>query len=141
MNLGKGWKLFYRVNWKSFDRTDWTARERPEDILASAGFKRGPTLPIGKWLHEKKFRKHPQKTMIYTDRGEYKTGWHIYKTMEDALRLHWYLGEIVRKVEYRNIVATITEDGRRVVVAKEIKILNGLGSLKKLSPKSKGREK
>jgi len=82
-------------------------------------------LPVGKWLNEKDYRDKTDFNMKYLrteDKYEnYKFGWHIYYYKSDENYFSSWC--VKRKVKFRKIVAKGYQDGKRIVVAKEIYII------------------
>jgi len=77
----------------------------------------GRARPIGTWLKEKDFRAISDEKID----GRYKQGWHIFLRRQSALEWGIYGGLIIKRVKFRDIVATGRNvDRNRVVVAKEI---------------------
>jgi hypothetical protein len=77
-------------------------------------------LPIGKWLKEEDYREQKSVDRIgYQNISKwYKTGFHIY--VDNPLYAGIYSG--IRKVKFRKVVAKGWQDGRKVIVAKEMYI-------------------
>ena len=86
-------------------------------------------MPINRWLDEKDFRnkEHNKKRYLYIMfRYPYPYGFHIFLTRKDAIAWANETCEyITLKVKFKNIVAQGYQDGRKVIVAKNIMILKG----------------
>jgi hypothetical protein len=71
-----------------------------------------------------KWVKDDDNSYIRTCDGEkYKTGFHLYKTRREARNN--YSDSDIRKIKFRKVVATGTQNDDRVIVAREIYILKG----------------
>ena len=107
LNLeGIGYKIFRTIN---------------KGVVAQ--FKATPVLATEKWLHESDYREHSYKNRKKIDEI-YLFGWHIYTSKKGAMgRLScyqlWY-PFVVRKVEYKQGHTVGTQDGYKVIVAKQI---------------------
>ena len=75
-------------------------------------------LTKGRWMCESDYRPPVEESLRANEGGGYPMGFHAYANGNDA---RWR-GPAFR-VELRNIVATGWQDGRKVVVAKRMKIL------------------
>ncbi len=76
----------------------------------------GGRVNYNTWLKDK------AKGMIPKQCGgfSYHKGYHVYVNKEDAVFAAF--GEQIRRVEYREVVASGRQDGRQVVVARQILI-------------------
>lgn len=89
---------------------------------------------IGVWLDEANFRSTDYEDNLITiqSNSHYPFGWHIFHTEEDARdwRLH-HVTSVVVKVSVKEPVAVGYQGfaGRRITVAKKIKILEVLPSI------------
>ena len=105
---GVGWKLF-------------SIEESKPHI---SGFFTWEYSVFYEWLNEKNFRNKAQaEKCLYTyleGNQPYPFGFHIYLDKEDIL---YTLNEVIFPVRFRHIIATGYEDGKKVVVAKEMMIL------------------
>ena len=81
--------------------------------------------PVGEWLKAKDYSPNDEERgMMGHIRGEYKPGWHIYKTL-DGIRdwMGGLFGEffIIKKVKYRKAhTQGVASSNRRGIVADEI---------------------
>jgi len=87
-------------------------------------------LKVGVWLNEKDYRSDADKEIAGYN-YLYPVGFHIFLTKLDALiEARTCGGYRIRKVEFKNVCATGIENKNdrrcKVVVAKEMKILNGI---------------
>ena len=86
------------------------------------------TVFVGKIVYTHKWNK-AMKILLKSNAGlRYKSGFHIYKTRENQGIQDWlsscYQSHAeLWKVEYRNVVAHGTENGVKVIVVKEMKLL------------------
>jgi hypothetical protein len=84
--------------------------------------------PRGKWLREEDFRYNPRhKTLVCSNQGQgYPTGWHIYvkrpRFGPDGSFCNLWSNEKMVKVKYRRATVKGYQDGRLVVIAKEMRI-------------------
>ena len=107
-DIGSGWKVFVDGNCGKLHGEYHNSGERPTN----------------KWLNEKQFRgmgfTNPRWKKIMS---RYPFGWHIFPRKEDAVK--WICGsftKVIKKVKFRNVVATGYQIGYKVIVAKEIYI-------------------
>ncbi len=86
-------------------------------------------FPIEKWIKDTNKNEIPRGT--FNDRWyhfnridclEYQSGFHLYTKKEDAEEVCSY-GEIVKKVEFEDVVAIGTQGKRDIIVARRIKVL------------------
>ena len=94
-------------------------------------------IPVGKWLHESKFRmpsvKH--RTILYCDHrnGTYPIGFHVYEKRKDAEECVADFGGRIRKVKMRTIVAIGEQskyDKGKTFVCKEMFVCSAAESKK-----------
>jgi len=81
-------------------------------------------LPLGIWLKEKDYRLSVYGNLQFIGGGEvqYPFGWHIFHTKKAAKG--WYPGGfLVLRVRVRGAHTVGLQDGQKITVAKEIKIL------------------
>jgi hypothetical protein len=106
-----GWKVFCFYN----------GRLKPH--IESNATRGRLTYPVGKWFKDTASGNICMNYYIYSNgcliNRYYPKGFHYFKSKQAAL--DWaYQGEVVHKIKARNIVATGTQSGRIVGVAKEI---------------------
>lgn len=81
--------------------------------------------PIGEWLKEGEYRDISFGIIPFEKRsGSYKTGWHIWLTLEGAKK--WKMDAkslVIRKVKFREPIVYGRQINYPVVVAKEMMIL------------------
>lgn len=92
-----GWKVF---------------KKGPRGLISL--FFEGRVFPIKKWITDRR------KGNVDSD--EYQKGFHIYATKHAAKRF-CFRGCVMRKVEFKDVVATGTQIGLKVIVARKMKIL------------------
>lgn len=113
-----GYKLFIEKNFFGKDK-----------MLVGQFYGLEKPRPMGMWMHERDYRSNRRRRLIYLNIGtfdkegivSYPIGWHIYKNMPKNLTSK--ITFPLYKVAYRNVVAEGWQDGKRVVVCKEMKII------------------
>jgi len=117
------------VGWKTFIVKDEWPKEGPaSDSPHILPWVRGDIYSVFyEWLDEKDFREegYKEEECLYTNtcfvgNHFYPFGFHIFLNKEDTL---YSINAVVLPVRFRHVVATGYQDGKKVVVAKEMMIL------------------
>jgi hypothetical protein len=114
------------VGWKIYRRSFISGELNPQ----FEGFPQ----KVGLWINEKPHRTTSSMSILFSNHElnqRYKTGFHIYLNKTEAEDKVYHPDECLRKVYFRKPVAFGTQATRKVIVAKELRIIRVRMSRKK----------
>jgi hypothetical protein len=111
---GFGWKVFHNFGIEQLGG-DWHSERK--------------LRPINRWLHERNYRDQNTVKLVTVDSSEeYPLGWHIFIAKKASIAWKRRSGcreSIIRKVQYKKVVAVGRQSNEKIIVARWIKILPG----------------